>query len=128
MASRTEEQQTTKSDSRHITEMRVREGINFFSVDCDLLGERVEPSGYFPDQLFKRFIDEAMKLVEPARLANGEWFTAIPRFDGVWASSTDLAASLSELREVLIDWILLKISHRDRDIPLIAGINLNIIG
>jgi len=123
------DEQTATSGTTQPTQMQVQHGFNFFAVDSDLIGiDRAEFAGHFPEQLFNRYVSEAFKRVEPKRLEDGTWFAEIPGFTGIWASGTDLPATLDELRAVLIDWILLKISHRDRDLPHLNGINLNVIG
>lgn len=47
-------------------------------------------------------------------LGDGEYFGEIPTLPGVWASAATLEECRSELREVLEDWILLKIRDRER--------------
>lgn len=122
------DERTTASGSTVSAVMRVEHGFNFFLVDRDLIGERAEFAGHFPEHLFNRYLDGAMKRVEPKRLEDESWFVEIPGFDGVWASSADLQSALHELRDVLSEWVLLKIIHKDRDIPQIETINLNVIG
>jgi predicted RNase H-like HicB family nuclease len=122
-------EQTTTSGETQAAVMKVERGLNFYSVDRDLIGDRAEFAGHLPEHLFNRYIDGAIKRVEPKRLEDDAWFVEIPGFDGVWASGPDLPSALTELREVLSDWVLLKIIHKDRDLPIIEPtINLNIIG
>ena len=54
-------------------------------------------------------------------------YLEIPDFEGVWASGEDMRECLNELDEVLLDWLLLKIEDEDKDIPLIDGIDLNVL-
>lgn len=46
-------------------------------------------------------------------LTDGTYYGAIPGCAGVWASATSLERCREELREVLEDWLLLKIRDRD---------------
>jgi hypothetical protein len=109
--------------------MTVSRGLNFFSPDVDLFGpvEQLTRTKYLPEQLLDRYITEAMKATDVKRLEDGAMFAEIRGFDGVWACNPDLAACIAEFRETLFDWIVIKIEQSDRDLPQIAGINLNVI-
>jgi predicted RNase H-like HicB family nuclease len=90
--------------------------------------ERLVVTKNVPTQLVDRYVREAVKRVRPSEMEDGSgWFVEIPDLDGVWASAELLDAALAELRDVLVDWLLLKIQHEDRDIPVLAGIDLNYI-
>ena len=52
--------------------------------------------------------------VEPE---GGEWFAEIPGFPGVWASGPTRPMALSELEDVLRQWLQLKLEAGDQDIP-----------
>lgn len=123
------EETTTRSDEYERATMAVDLGLNFFSHQADLLGvEKLERTKYLPQQLIDRYMHEALKLTAVSRLQDSSHFFAeIPGFEGVWASHEDLSACVAELRDVLFDWIVLKIEHNDRDIPVVAGISLNVI-
>ena len=84
-------------------------------------------SKHIPEQLFERYLRAAEKKVVARQLANGTWFAEIEGFSGVWANEEVLPNCLGVLRDVLIDWLLLKIEHEDRDIPVVEGIDLNVI-
>jgi hypothetical protein len=108
--------------------MLVSLGINFFSMQPDLLGEQLQPTKHLPLQLMERYQNEAMKTAKLEKLdEEGVWFAEIPGFDGVYASNPDFGQCGVQLREVLFDWLVLKIEQNDRDIPIVAGINLNVL-
>lgn len=46
-------------------------------------------------------------------LKDGSYFGEIPGIKGVWADARTLEACRSELREVLEDWLLLKVSDHE---------------
>lgn len=68
------------------------------------------------------FICKKLKMARYKILRDGNYFAEIPGLKGVWASAKNLEQCRAELREVLEDWLLLKI--RDRE-P-IAGFAINI--
>lgn len=112
--------------------MQVNQGVNFFSPGADLLGNTVElqRTKYLPEQIVQRYIAEAIKLANVRKLDDGSFFAEIPDFVGVWASNPDLSCCGAELRDVLFDWLVIKIEQNDRDIPIlpaIPDINLNVI-
>ena len=82
--------------------------------------------------------DVSMALVEMyARLAvrnatmrqleNNEYFAEVGDMPGVWASGATEADALKELKEVVEDWARLKIQDGDKDLPIVGGINLNVL-
>lgn len=109
--------------------MTVAEGLNFFAPQADLLGqvEELQRTKYLPQELIDRYLQEALKGTVVKRLETGPLFAEIPGFDGVWASDDDLGACVAQLREALFDWLVLKIEQDDRDIPVVAGISLNVL-
>ena len=68
-----------------------------------------------------------MKRTTHRELEDGRLFAEIPGFPGVWASDRDLGACITQLRDALFDWLVLKIEQNDRNIPVVAAINLNVI-
>lgn len=55
-----------------------------------------------------------MKEARYKLLKDKSYFGEIPGLKGVWANARDLERCRQELREVLEDWILLKIRARER--------------
>ncbi len=53
------------------------------------------------------------------------FYGEIPEFNGVWANAENLETCREELREVLEEWILLRVS-KNLPIPEVDGINLKI--
>jgi predicted RNase H-like HicB family nuclease len=127
MPATTEKDKVILSSEQSVEQLEVRSGLNFFKPQADLIGERLERTKYVPEQLFEAYLNEAMKRVSPKRLEDGTWFTEIPGFDGVWGAADDLEKSVAELREALFDWLVLKIEHGDRNIPLLGDLSLNIL-
>jgi predicted RNase H-like HicB family nuclease len=80
-----------------------------------------------PMQLIAKYVDKAMLRAESKQYPDGDWYAEIPGFPGVWASQSSEAATLEELRETLQEWVLLKIEDRDRDLPVLDLINLNVL-
>ena len=72
------------------------------------------------------FVETAMHEAKYKMLEDGTCFGEIPSCPGVWANEKTLEACRDVLREVLEEWLILKL--RDRDLlPKIGGIDLNTI-
>jgi predicted RNase H-like HicB family nuclease len=56
---------------------------------------------------------------------DGSFYGELPGFDGVYANAATLEACRDELREVLEEWLLLRVS-RGLPIPATGGITLTI--
>jgi len=57
---------------------------------------------------------------------DSSYYGEIPGFEGVYASASDLETCRNELKEVLEEWILLRVS-RNLEIPELEGLSLKII-
>ena len=72
------------------------------------------------------YIDSALKKAKYEILEkDGSFFGAIPGFDGVYANTKTLEGCREELREVLEEWIMIRIS-RNLQLPSVNGIKLKI--
>lgn len=72
------------------------------------------------------FVETAMHEARYKMLEDGTFFGEIPSCPGVWANEKTLELCRDVLREVLEEWLILKL--RDGDlIPTIGGIDLNAI-
>ena len=72
------------------------------------------------------FVETAMHEARYKMLDDGTFFGEIPSCPGVWANEKTLEVCRDVLREVLEEWLFLKL--RDGDfIPEIGGIDLNTI-
>ena len=70
------------------------------------------------------FVETAMHEARYKMLEDGTFFGEIPSCPGVWANEKTLEVCRDVLREVLEEWLILKL--RDGDfIPEIGGIDLN---
>lgn len=65
-------------------------------------------------------IDAAMTKARYKLLEDGSYFGEIPGFRGVWAEAGALEACRKELKEVLEDWIVLKLREGD-PLPAVDG-------
>jgi predicted RNase H-like HicB family nuclease len=71
------------------------------------------------------YCERALQKAEYKKLEDGSWYAEIPGFEGVWANEATIESCRRELREVLEEWLLLKI--RDNDpIPPVNGMELKI--
>ncbi len=68
----------------------------------------------------------AMRRASLKQLEDGAWFAELPGFPGVWADGASPEVALATLEEVLGEWLALKITDKDQDIPIIDRINLNV--
>lgn len=80
-----------------------------------------------PMQLIEKYAEVAVRHAILKRLADGEWFAKIPGFQGAWAKEPSQEQVLKVLEEVVLDWTLLKLEHRDRDLPVLEEIDLNVL-
>jgi predicted RNase H-like HicB family nuclease len=72
------------------------------------------------------YLEAAMRQARYEILTDdGTFYGEIPGFDGVYANAPTLEACREELREVLEEWLLLRVS-RHLPLPVIAGKSLAI--
>jgi predicted RNase H-like HicB family nuclease len=72
------------------------------------------------------YIDTALKKARYEILRdNGAYYGSIKGFRGVYSNARDLETCRKELREVLEEWILIRL-RRNLSVPVLKGINLNL--
>lgn len=71
------------------------------------------------------YIELAMGRAKYKILKGGQYFGSIPGFRGVWADARSLETCRTELREVLEDWIVLKLRDGDM-LPAVGGRRLKL--
>lgn len=86
----------------------------------------VESLTQLPVQLIEKYAEIAIRHATLKRYPDG-WIASIPRFRGVWAEGPSQEQALDLLREVVLDWTLLKVEHRDGDLPVLEEIDLNVL-
>jgi hypothetical protein len=86
----------------------------------------VESLTRLPMQLIEKYVEVAVRHATLKRHPDG-WFAEVPGFQGVWAKEHSEEYTLEVLKEVLLDWTLLKIERRDNDLPVIEEIDLNVL-
>ncbi len=75
--------------------------------------------------MLTEYIDSLMKRARFETLDDGTLYGEIPDCPGVWVDGDDPDRCRRELREILEEWIVLKL--RDRDLlPVVDGIDLNL--
>ncbi len=87
----------------------------------------VESLTRLPMQLIEKYAALAVRHAALKQVEDGEWFATIPNFRGVWAKDATEEKTLEALREVVVDWVVLKVQHEDRDLPELEEINLNVL-
>lgn len=70
--------------------------------------------------MLTEYISQKLVRARYKLLKNGAYFGEIPGIKGVWASSKNLERCRNELREVLEDWLLLKVRAREH----VPGFNI----
>ena len=70
--------------------------------------------------MLTEFLSKKLKQARYKRLKDGTYFGEIPGVRGVWANARTLTACRSEIREVLEDWLFLKV----RDGETIKGLKI----
>ena len=71
------------------------------------------------------YIQKTLERAQYKQLDDGTWFAEIPGFEGVWANANTVEECRTELKEVLDEWLVLKIRDHDQ-IPEIEGIEIKI--
>lgn len=79
-----------------------------------------------PMQLIEKYAEVAVRHATVKQYPDG-WFATILGFQGVWAKERSIEQTLEVLKEVVLDWTLLKIDHQDGDLPAIEQIDLNVL-
>ena len=64
--------------------------------------------------MITKFVEQKMEQATYKILDDGLYFAEIPGIKGVWASAKKLEDCRKELREVLEDWLLLKLRADER--------------
>ena len=99
-----------------VTDERVRQAIR-----------EIEGLPRLPMQLIERYARLAARRGQTEQIEDGSWYAEIPLLPGVWAQADSEDEVLRELEAVVRDWTLLKLEDRDRDLPEIDTINLNVL-
>jgi predicted RNase H-like HicB family nuclease len=81
--------------------------------------------GYVDFVIPTAYIKAASANRQVERMEDGRFFAEIPGFDGVWAQGSTENGASTELEDVLISWLTLKMRDNDNDIPIVGGIDLN---
>jgi len=77
--------------------------------------------------MITEYIDKALTRVKVKRLEDGTYFASVPELRGPWANGTTKDECLTELREVLEEWLV--VSLRDDDeLPEFGSVSLNFGG
>jgi predicted RNase H-like HicB family nuclease len=93
------------------------------SSRVEVLGEAV----VLPKDLLDRYVAVALRSARPREIEEGRWYVDIDQFRGVWADGDSPKTCLDSVAEVLEDWIILKIADKDKDLPVVDGIDLNFL-
>ena len=76
--------------------------------------------------MVSEYVSAALRRARYEILAeDGSYYGEIPGFDGVYANAATLEACRDELREVLEEWILFRVS-RSLPLPVVDGRELTI--
>jgi len=64
--------------------------------------------------MLSEFIERKLKAAKYKILKDGSYFGEIPGFRGIWANAKNLEDCRKELREVLEDWMILKVRDKEK--------------
>ena len=81
---------------------------------------------YIPMTLFDRYVAAVAQQVNCVCEDNHFYCDAIG-FSGVWGEGDSAEAALNDFREALEEWVLIKVEDGDKDLPVVAGIDLNVL-
>lgn len=82
-----------------------------------------EPVGR--EHLVQRYVLAMIQRAEVWELEDKTWYASVPDISGPWGQGPMEVDALDDLREVVEDWIELKLQGGDRDFPVLDEINLN---
>lgn len=85
---------------------------------------RVTDIKYFKAAQFKH---HALKRARFEDLEDGSIYGEIPECPGVWAKAKTQRVCREELKEVLSEWIDVKLKDGDKDFPIMEGVDLNVL-
>jgi predicted RNase H-like HicB family nuclease len=63
--------------------------------------------------MLSEYLDKQLKKAKFKKLEDGTYFGSILGFSGVWSNKRTLTASKKELKEVLEEWLLLKVRNKE---------------
>ncbi len=78
-----------------------------------------------PWGIVERYQRAAMRLAKVKQLEDGTWYASVQQLRGAWANEASPWVALKSLEEVILDWIVLKVSSGDHDFPVLEGIDIN---
>lgn len=79
----------------------------------------------FPEELVKSYIEACMRRTLTEVTEEGRYFLTIPVLGQVWAEAKTEKHAELQLKEILSQWVMMKIEDQDRDLPVIETIDLN---
>ncbi len=80
-----------------------------------------------PVELIKRYAKLAARRADTEQVDDGTWFASVRGFEGVWAQGDTEEEARAAVESVVIDWTCFKIVDKDRDLPILDTIDLNVI-
>ncbi|MFN2544768.1 MAG: type II toxin-antitoxin system HicB family antitoxin [Actinomycetota bacterium] len=120
----------TKELQQHMTEQKT--GLfnrdqpsepNWLQVVSEIVPVTESPT----ERLLSKYIDRAMLRAITERVEDGTYFASIPDMRDVWGDGPSEEDSLQKLASVLRAWVEWKIEDKDGDLPVIDGIDPNIL-
>lgn len=75
----------------------------------------------------RRYSAAAVRRAVAKQYEDGTWLVEVPGLAGTWAHEETLDKAREALADVIFQWAILKIEDRDRNLPVIDGMNLNLI-
>ncbi len=67
----------------------------------------------YAESMLSEFIDRRLRQAKYKILRDGTYFGEVPGLRGVWAASDNLEDCRAQLREVIEDWLFLKVRDRE---------------
>ncbi|MEK6649329.1 MAG: hypothetical protein AABY37_08530 [Actinomycetota bacterium] len=103
-------------------ELRVSREVENKATDGILNSEKFSE---FPEGLVKSYIEACMRRTLAEITEDGRYFLTIPVLGQVWAEAETEKKAELELKEILSQWVMMKIEDQDRDLPVVETIDLN---
>ena len=72
--------------------------------------------------MLQEYVEKKLEMARYKLLKDGTYFAEIPGVRGVWANAKNLEQCRRDLRDVLEEWLLLKVRNRES----VPGFNLKV--
>jgi len=81
----------------------------------------------YTEKLVEDYAAAAMRHARLYRVPDGTWVGEVVGLDGAWSEGETEVEASALLPDILFDWTMFKVINHDGDIPVVDGIDLNVL-